>query len=121
MVGRSHYCACAASKARLIHSDQAARVGAAPENIVVSTIAPGAFASNMNKLARDQAEAVSERIPARRIGTPEDMADAAIFLASRAGDYVVGATLVVDRGVPGRGRDSNDGMPRGVACRSHGI
>ena len=53
----------------------------------------------MNKLARDQAEAAAERIRARRIGTPEDMAGAAIFLASRAGDYVVGSTLVVDGGV----------------------
>ena len=34
-----------------------------------------------------------------RIGTPEDMAGAAIYLASRAGDYVVGSTLIVDGGV----------------------
>jgi NAD(P)-dependent dehydrogenase (short-subunit alcohol dehydrogenase family) len=38
-------------------------------------------------------------LPARRIGTPEDMAGAAIFLASRAGDYVVGEALAVDGGV----------------------
>jgi len=49
--------------------------------------------------ARDQAEEVSKRIPARRIGADEDMAGAAVYLASRAGDYVVGATLVVDGGV----------------------
>jgi NAD(P)-dependent dehydrogenase (short-subunit alcohol dehydrogenase family) len=42
---------------------------------------------------------VSQAIPSKRIGTPEDMAGAAIFLASRAGDYVVGSTLVVDGGV----------------------
>jgi NAD(P)-dependent dehydrogenase (short-subunit alcohol dehydrogenase family) len=83
-----------------------------PEDIVVSATAPGAFASNMNKLARDQADAVSERIPARRIGTSEDMPGPAMLLASLAGDYVVGATLVVDGGVPGRDRYSNDGMPR---------
>jgi NAD(P)-dependent dehydrogenase (short-subunit alcohol dehydrogenase family) len=53
----------------------------------------------MNKDARDHAEAVSQRIPSRRIGTTEDMAGAAIFLASRAGDYVVGSTLIVDGGV----------------------
>ena len=39
------------------------------------------------------------RIPAGRIGRDEDMAGAAIYLASRAGDYVVGSTLVVDGGV----------------------
>jgi NAD(P)-dependent dehydrogenase (short-subunit alcohol dehydrogenase family) len=71
----------------------------APENIVVSAIAPGAFASEMNTLARDHADEVAKRIPSRRIGTDEDMAGAAIFLASRAGDYVVGSTLVVDGGV----------------------
>ena len=65
----------------------------------LGTIAPGAFASEMNTLARDHAEEVAKRIPSRRIGTDEDMAGAAIFLASRAGDYVVGSTLVVDGGV----------------------
>jgi NAD(P)-dependent dehydrogenase (short-subunit alcohol dehydrogenase family) len=53
----------------------------------------------MNRDARDHADVVSKVIPARRIGTAEDMAGAAIFLASRAGDYVVGATIVVDGGV----------------------
>ena len=89
----------AASKAGLIHLTKRLALELAQENIVVSAIAPGAFASNMNKLARDEGQAVAKRIPARRMGTPEDMAGAAIFLASRAGDYVVGATLVVDGGV----------------------
>jgi NAD(P)-dependent dehydrogenase (short-subunit alcohol dehydrogenase family) len=69
------------------------------ENIVVSAIAPGAFASDMNRVARDHSEEVSKHIPAGRIGADEDMAGAAIFLASRAGDYVVGSTLTVDGGV----------------------
>jgi NAD(P)-dependent dehydrogenase (short-subunit alcohol dehydrogenase family) len=71
----------------------------AADNIVVSAIAPGAFASDMNTLARDHADEVAKRIPLQRIGTDEDMAGAAIFLASRAGDYVVGSTLIVDGGV----------------------
>jgi len=66
---------------------------------VVSAIAPGAFASDMNKDARDHGDEVKGRIPAGRIGVPEDMAGAAIYLASRAGDYVMGSTLVVDGGV----------------------
>jgi NAD(P)-dependent dehydrogenase (short-subunit alcohol dehydrogenase family) len=53
----------------------------------------------MNKVARDHAEATAERIPAGRIGTIEDMAGAAIYLASRAGDYVVGSAVTVDGGV----------------------
>jgi len=71
----------------------------ARENIVVSAIAPGAFASEMNRDARDHADAVKARIPLGRIGVDDDMAGAAIYLASRAGDYVVGSTLVVDGGV----------------------
>jgi len=89
----------AASKAGLIHLTKRMALKLAPEGIVVSAIAPGAFASDMNTVARDQAEETAKRIPSRRIGTAEDMAGAAIFLASRAGDYVVGSTLIVDGGV----------------------
>jgi NAD(P)-dependent dehydrogenase (short-subunit alcohol dehydrogenase family) len=70
-----------------------------PDHIVVSAIAPGAFASDMNRDARDRGDAVARRIPSRRIGRDEDMAGAAIYLASRAGDYVVGETIAVDGGV----------------------
>jgi NAD(P)-dependent dehydrogenase (short-subunit alcohol dehydrogenase family) len=89
----------AASKAGLIHLTKRMALKLAVEGIVVSAIAPGAFASDMNTVARDQAEETAKRIPSRRIGTAEDMAGAAIFLASRAGDYVVGSTLIVDGGV----------------------
>jgi NAD(P)-dependent dehydrogenase (short-subunit alcohol dehydrogenase family) len=67
--------------------------------IVVSAIAPGPFASNMNRAARDQEQAVAARTPLKRIGRAEDMAGAAIYLASRAGDYVVGDTIAVDGGI----------------------
>ena len=89
----------AASKAGLIHLTRRMALKLAPERIVVSAIAPGPFASEMNTSARDHADEVAQRTPAGRIGTPEDMAGAAIYLASRAGDYVVGSTLVVDGGV----------------------
>jgi len=89
----------AASKSGLIHLTRRMALTLAKDNIAVSAIAPGAFASDMNRDARDNAEAVAARIPAGRVGTVEDMAGAAIFLASRAGDYVVGSTLVVDGGV----------------------
>jgi len=89
----------AASKAGLIQLTRRMALRLAQERIVVSAIAPGAFASDMNKLARDHGDKVKERIPAGRIGVPEDMAGAAIYLASRAGDYVMGSTLVVDGGV----------------------
>ena len=89
----------AASKSGLIHLTRRMALRLIQDNIVVSAIAPGAFASEMNRDARDHGDAVAARIPARRIGEPEDMAGAAIFLASRAGDYVVGSTLTVDGGV----------------------
>ena len=89
----------AASKAGLIHLTRRMALKLAPERIAVSAIAPGAFASTMNKDARDHGDEVAQRIPLGRIGTPEDMAGAAIYLASRAGDYVVGSTLIVDGGV----------------------
>ena len=89
----------AASKAGLIHLTRRMALQLIKDNIVVSAIAPGAFASDMNQDARDHGDVVSASIPAGRIGVCEDMAGAAIYLASRAGDYVVGATLVVDGGV----------------------
>lgn len=89
----------AASKAGLIQLTRRMALRLIENNIVVTAIAPGAFASDMNRAARDEAEAVARRVPAGRIGTDEDMAGAAIYLASRAGDYVVGSTLVVDGGV----------------------
>lgn len=89
----------AASKAGLIHLTKRMSLKLIEDNIAVSAIAPGAFVSDMNVDARDRGAEVAKRIPARRIGRDEDMAGAAIFLASAAGDYVVGATIVVDGGV----------------------
>ena len=95
-MGQTNY---AASKSGLIHLTKRMALELVKSNVVVTAIAPGAFASSMNKAARDHADLVSNYVPSGRIGTPEDMAGAAIFLASRAGDYVVGSTLIVDGGV----------------------
>jgi NAD(P)-dependent dehydrogenase (short-subunit alcohol dehydrogenase family) len=88
-----------ASKAGLIHLTKRMAIRLIRDNIVMSAIAPGAFASDMNRDARDHGDALAKVIPSRRIGTAEDMAGAAIYLASRAGDYVVGSTIIVDGGV----------------------
>jgi NAD(P)-dependent dehydrogenase (short-subunit alcohol dehydrogenase family) len=69
------------------------------DNIVVTSLAPGAFPSQMNRAARDHGEEVAKAIPSKRIGIPEDMAAAALYLAARSGDYVVGETLTVDGGL----------------------
>ncbi len=89
----------AASKAGLIHLTRRMALRLVADGIVVNAIAPGAFASDMNRAARDHGDEVARRIPAGRIGTDEDMAAAAVYLAARSGDYVVGHTLVVDGGV----------------------
>jgi len=89
----------AASKAGLIHLTRRMAVKLIPDHIVVSAIAPGPFASDMNRAARDNADEVATRVPAGRIGDENDMAGTAIYLASRAGDYVVGATIAVDGGI----------------------
>lgn len=88
-----------ASKAAVIHLTRKMASKLVQENIIMTGIAPGAFASTMNKAARDHGDMVEKGIPAKRIGRPEDMASAAVFLASSAGDYVVGSTLPVDGGV----------------------
>ena len=89
----------AASKSGLIHLTRRMAAKLIGDHVVVSAIAPGPFKSDMNRAARDHAEQVAENVPAGRIGTEEDMAGAAIYLASRAGDYVVGATIAVDGGI----------------------
>lgn len=88
-----------ASKAGMIHLTRRMAVTLAPRGIVVSAIAPGAFATKMNREAAEKADEVVQGIPAGRIGVDADMGAAAVYLASNAGDYVVGETLVVDGGV----------------------
>jgi NAD(P)-dependent dehydrogenase (short-subunit alcohol dehydrogenase family) len=88
-----------ASKAAVIHLTRRLAAKLIRDNICVTAICPGAFASEMNKAARDHGDEISKRIPARRIGNDEDMAGIAIYLASRAGDYVVGNSIAVDGGI----------------------
>jgi NAD(P)-dependent dehydrogenase (short-subunit alcohol dehydrogenase family) len=89
----------AASKAGVIHLSKRMALRLIQDGIVVNAICPGPFASEMNKDARDNAEQVARRVPAGRVGADDDMAAAAVYLASRAGDYVVGTTLTVDGGI----------------------
>lgn len=100
-----------ASKAAVIQLTRRVAAELIKDNIQVTGIAPGAFQSDMNKAARDHSDAVGKNIPFPRIGTPEDIAGVAIFLAARAGDYMVGETVVCDGGIvnaslPGNSIDS---------------
>ena len=74
----------------------------APHNIQVNAIAPGYFATEMNRALIDNAEFnawVCKRTPAGRWGEPSEIAGLAIFLASRASDYMTGQLLVMDGGM----------------------
>ena len=71
----------------------------APE-ITVNAIAPGPFQSRMMKATLEAAgEAMPRLMPLRRIGRDEDMAGAAIFLASEAASFITGAVLPVAGGI----------------------
>lgn len=88
-----------ASKAAVIQLTKRMAARLIKDNIVASCICPGAFPSEMNKAAKHAPDKSSEKIPSRRVGTIEDMAGGAIYLASRAGDYVVGTPLPIDGGI----------------------
>jgi 2-dehydro-3-deoxy-D-gluconate 5-dehydrogenase len=77
----------------------------AGSNVQVNAIAPGYIATNNTAVLQADPErepAIRSRIPAGRWGTPEDLVGAAVFLSSRASDYVTGHVLVVDGGWMGR-------------------
>jgi 2-deoxy-D-gluconate 3-dehydrogenase len=91
----------AASKGGVAQLTKALANEWAPRGIQVNAIAPGYFAtSNTEALQADETRnrQILERIPAGRWGQPEDLAGAALFLASRASDYVTGTVLTVDGG-----------------------
>jgi glucose 1-dehydrogenase len=74
----------------------------APQRIRVNAIAPGAIKTRINREAWDSPEAerkLLELIPYKRVGEVEDVAAAAVWLASDASDYVTGQTLYVDGGM----------------------
>ena len=74
----------------------------APHFIRVNGIAPGAIRTPINRSAWDSEKAYADLmtlVPYKRIGEPDDIAQAAVWLASDAADYVTGATLFVDGGM----------------------
>ena len=78
----------------------------APEHITVNAIAPGPFESKMMAFALDDPTTrttIERQVPLGRIGRPDDMAGAAIYLASRAGAYLTGAVIPVDGGITTHG------------------
>jgi NAD(P)-dependent dehydrogenase (short-subunit alcohol dehydrogenase family) len=73
-----------------------------PDNIRVNCIAPGLVRTDFAKALWENPkllEQTEKRTPLRRIGDPDDIAGAAVFLASRAGSWMTGQTIVIDGGV----------------------
>ncbi len=91
----------AASKGAVAQVTKALANEWAPQGLNVNAIAPGYMATNNTMALREdpvRSRAILERIPAGRWGLPEDVQGAAVFLASKASDYVNGHVLVVDGG-----------------------
>ena len=87
------------SKAGLIHLTRTMARSLTQKGVNVCGLAPGTFPSDINFPARDNPEACAKVVPAGRVGKDDDMAAAAIYLSSKAGEYVIGETLTVDGGL----------------------
>lgn len=90
----------AASKSGVIGFTKALALEMASRGICVNCIAPGFIKTNMTDSLTDaQKEAILNQIPMGRMGVPEEIADAAIFLASHLSNYMTGQVLTVDGGM----------------------
>ena len=95
--GQGNY---AASKAGLIGMMKSVGAEYARRNVTANCIAPGFIATPMtDALNEKQREAVLGKVPAGRLGTPEDIAAAAVYLASNEAAYVTGQTIHVNGGM----------------------
>ena len=89
-----------ATKGALVQLTKSMAIEVAPHNIQVNAIAPGFFETDLTGFMKTTPvyQEVIARTPAGRWGHPDDLVGAAVFLASRAADFVTGSTLVVDGG-----------------------
>jgi 3-oxoacyl-[acyl-carrier protein] reductase len=95
--GQTNY---AASKGAINSFTRALAVELASRNVTVNAVAPGFIETDMSAAVRNKAgDLIKKFIPMRRIGTPEDVARVAVFLASPDAAYVTGQVLTVDGGL----------------------
>jgi len=95
--GQGNY---AAAKAGMVGMTKSLAAELASRNVTANCIAPGFIATPMTDALNDaQKKAILDSVPARRLGTPEDIAAAAVYLASNEAGYVSGATIHVNGGM----------------------
>jgi 3-oxoacyl-[acyl-carrier protein] reductase len=95
--GQANY---AASKAGLIGMARAMAREVASRGITINVVAPGLIATDMtSKLGEERLSQMASQVPAGRLGAPEEVASAAVFLASPGASYITGAILAIDGGL----------------------
>ncbi|MCA1944139.1 MAG: 3-oxoacyl-[acyl-carrier-protein] reductase [Desulfovibrio sp.] len=95
--GQANY---VAAKAGLIGLTKTAAQELAPRNVTVNAVAPGYIETDMTHVLSEQAkEAFLTRVPLKRVGTPEDVAQAVTFLAGDQARYITGQVLAVNGGL----------------------
>jgi len=102
IIPKPHYIPYATSKAGIEMMTKTMALELAHENVRVNVVAPGAIETDMNQELKDdknELNKVLRRVPLRRIGSPEEIANMVEFLASDKASYVTGSTFVVDGGM----------------------
>ena len=96
-IGNAHY---SASKAALLGFTKSLALEVGSRGITVNNIAPGYITTDMTKdIKNELSEAMMDKIPMNRFGSPEDIAKVALFLASESGSYITGQTIHVNGGM----------------------
>ncbi len=107
LFGAAYLAPYAASKAGIVQLTKALASAWAKDNIQVNAVLPGWIDTNLTRRAREELKGLNERVlgrtPAGRWGTPDDMGGIAVFLASRASDFVTGTAIPVDGGYSSQG------------------
>jgi 2-dehydro-3-deoxy-D-gluconate 5-dehydrogenase len=107
LFGSAYAAPYAASKGALVQLTKSLAAAWAGDNIQVNAVLPGWIDTELTRDARQQVAGLHERVlartPAGRWGVPEDLAGIAVFLASRASDFVTGAAIAVDGGFSAMG------------------
>lgn len=100
LMGNPGQCNYGAAKAGVVGFTKSLAREVAGKNIRVNAVAPGFIATDMTSvLSEEQVEKLKVQIPLGRLGTPEDVAEAVLFLALPISRYITGQTLNVDGGI----------------------